>query len=436
MRFGQTLCMRLPVDWLRLLREYLLAPRVDEAELEGCLRRVRRTLPAPVFWLLGKAQSGKTSIVRAITGSTQAEIGNGFRPTTRHSRLYAFPGEDDCLLRFLDTRGLGDPGYDPGEDLRLLENQAHCVIVVMKAMDHAQQCVIEPLRAIRRAHPDWPVVVAQTALHEGYPWTEPRHPLPYPFDGACWPAAVPQQLARSLAYQRQMLGESAIGVRFVPIDFTLPEDGFEPPYYGLEALWEAIEEALPWGLRGLLREQDELRQALRDVYFRRAHPHIVSWALAAGLAGSIPVPMVDLPLFVAIQVRMFHGLAAIYGQPLQSQRLAEMLGTLGLGVSARLGFRELLKVVPGWGSAVSAVFAAASTYALGCTVCAYFSHARQGDVPDVRVLRRLYRQQFAEGRRRLKRYLAQMARRQGREADLSTPQQPELGLAETEETPP
>lgn len=413
--------MPLSGHWLRTLRDYLRAPRVDEVELEDCLRRVRRTLPAPVFWLVGKAQSGKTSIVRAITGSTQAEIGDGFRPMTRHSRLYAFPDEEDCLVRFLDTRGLGDPGYDPGEDLGVLEEQAHCVIVVMKAMDHAQQCVIEPLRAIRRAHPDWPVIVAQTWLHEGYPWSEPRHVLPYPFDREPWPPAVPQELARSLAYQRQMLGRLAADVRFVPIDFTLPEDGFEPQHYGLDALWEAIESAIPWGLRNLLREHEELRRGLRDVYFRRAHPHIVSWALAAGLAGGIPVPMVDLPLFVAIQVKMFHGLAKIYGQPMQSQRLAEVLGTLGLGLSVRLGLRELLKVLPGWGSAVSAVFAAASTYALGCTLCAYFSHVRQGDLPDPAMLRHLYRQQFAEGRRRLKRCLAQMARQRDGRADGARP---------------
>src|SRR5690606_34222822 len=34
---------------------------------------------APVVWLLGKVQSGKTSIIRAVTGASDAEIGDGFR---------------------------------------------------------------------------------------------------------------------------------------------------------------------------------------------------------------------------------------------------------------------------------------------------------------------------------------------------------------------
>ena len=61
---------------------------------------------SPVLWLLGKVQSGKTSIVRAFTGSDEATIGNGFTPATRTARLFAFPPEAP-VLRFLDTRGLG-----------------------------------------------------------------------------------------------------------------------------------------------------------------------------------------------------------------------------------------------------------------------------------------------------------------------------------------
>ena len=394
------------------LWEDFRAPKVSDDRLEEYLQKVRQRLPAPVFWLLGKAQSGKTSLIRAMTGSTRAEIGGGFRPCTLRSQLYPFPDEHGCFLNFLDTRGLGEVDYDPAEDVRVLENQAHCLIVVVKAMDHAQQCLLEPLARIVRSHPSWPLIVVQTSLHEGYPSLGAPHVVPYPYGEAPLPPSVPQDLARSLASQRE--GFAGYRARFVPVDFTMPEDGFEPEHYGLDALWEAIEEAVPLGLRGMLQETREARDPLRDMYFQAAHPQVIWHALAAGAAGGVPVPFVDIPLFVAIQVKMFHAVASIYGQEMSVQRMTEVVGTLGIGLVARLGGRELLKVVPGLGSAVSALFAAASTYALGCTLCVYFSRVRDGDVPQPAFLRKLYKEQYREGRLRLSGYLEHLAH--GKEA--------------------
>jgi len=398
--------MRSPRSLLRELWENIRAPRVSHERLERYLRQVRQQLPAPVFWLLGKAQSGKTSLVRALTGSSRAEIGGGYRPCTCRSQLYPFPSEEDYFLRFLDTRGLGEVDYDPAEDIRVLENQSHCLIVVVKAMDHAQKSVLEPLEKIVAAHPNWPLIVVQTALHEGYPTPQTRHVLPYPFHRDPWPPEVPQDLARSLASQRKWF--EGYRARFVPADFTLPEDGFTPECYGLDALWAAIEEAVPLGLRGMLQQTREARRPLRDMYFRTAHPQVIWHALAAGAVAGVPLPLVDIPLFMAIQVKLFHAIASIYDQEMTPQLMTEVLSTLGVGFVARLGGRELLKVIPGFGSAVSALFAAASTYALGCTLCGYFSYVRNGDVPDADALRKLYKDQYAEGRRRLGGYLGHL----------------------------
>ena len=62
---------------------------------------------ALVVWLLGKTGAGKTAIIAALTGDPRAEVGQGFEPCTRTAAFYDVPREAP-LLRFLDTRGLGE----------------------------------------------------------------------------------------------------------------------------------------------------------------------------------------------------------------------------------------------------------------------------------------------------------------------------------------
>src|SRR5882724_5123975 len=91
--------------------------------LHDRLNDLTRKTPTPVLWLIGKTQSGKTSIIKYLTGAEEAEIGQGFASCTRFSREYAFPTKDIPLLKFLDTRGLEEPGYDAGEDLAVFNEQ-------------------------------------------------------------------------------------------------------------------------------------------------------------------------------------------------------------------------------------------------------------------------------------------------------------------------
>src|SRR5437868_6951090 len=116
------------------LRHWFSSERRD-AQLQKRLKHLRERMPVPVFWLLGKTQSGKTSLIKYLTGADAAEIGQGFRPCTRFSREYQFPTPEAPLLVFLDTRGMDEPGYDPAEDLAQFNLQAHVVLVTVKALD-------------------------------------------------------------------------------------------------------------------------------------------------------------------------------------------------------------------------------------------------------------------------------------------------------------
>ncbi|HRD49256.1 MAG TPA: 50S ribosome-binding GTPase, partial [Candidatus Contendobacter sp.] len=366
-------------DYWRRLREALLKPQVNGAALEAALREARARQPLPVLWLVGKTQAGKTSIIRALTGSETAEIGNGFQPCTRTARFYDFPTEAP-VVRFLDTRGLGEVAYDPAEDIRYCEAQAHLVLGVMKATDIRQDAVFEVLRAVRRRHPEWPALIAQTGLHEAYP-PGGEHLLPYPYDREPLPPQVPVDLARALAAQRERLGKlpGLSPARWVALDLTLPDDGFEPVNYGLEALWAAVEAVSALGLQAMLRGD----AGMRDVYERAAHPHIVGHALAAAGVGALP--LVDLVGVPAVQAKLLHSLSTLYGQNWDGRAISEFLGLLGAGIGvgyvARTVGRELIKFIPWWGQTVGAVWGAttsgATTYALGKAAGYYFATRQQ-----------------------------------------------------------
>src|SRR5262245_11075028 len=138
-------------------------------QLREHLDKLRHELPVPVLWLFGKTQSGKTTLVRYLTGAEDAAIGQGFRPCTHFSREYHFPTADTPLLTFLDTRGVEEPGYDPAEDLARFDEQAHIVVVTVKLLDQAQEAFVNHLKALRKSQPARPVLLVLTCLHEAYP---------------------------------------------------------------------------------------------------------------------------------------------------------------------------------------------------------------------------------------------------------------------------
>ena len=383
-------------------KQTLWGDRSDDPALQARLAQIRERLPVPVFWLLGKAQSGKTSVIRALTGNSRAEIGNGFRPCTRTAELYDFPDSEGPFLRFLDTRGLGEVDYDPAEDLAQFQEQAHLLMVVVKAMDHAQQAVLDTVREIHRQRPDWPLVVVQTTLHEGYPDPTMDHPQPHPFADHPFPENVPRDLARSLEHQRAQF--AGLGAHFVAVDFTLPEDGYQPANYGVDALWDTIETVLPLGLAAMVRESG-LWESTAGSAGRSAHPHIVGHSLLAAAVAAIPVPFLDIPLVTLVQTRMFHAVARCHGQRFNREYLSELSGVLGISLLARLGRRELTKLIPGYGIAVATVYTGATTYALGQTLSAYMAYRSRGGEPDETVFRELYAQQFEEGKTLIREYL-------------------------------
>jgi uncharacterized protein (DUF697 family) len=299
--------------------------------------------------------------------------------------MFDFP-EEAPLIRFLDTRGLGEVGYDPAEDLAVCERQAHLVIVTMRVLDQQQEAVLNVVRAMRRRHPEWPIIVVQTSLHESY-LIGSGHILPYPFKErdpvALARAGVSQDLIRSLMRQRALFadvpGNGAIA--YVPVDFTLASDGWQPVDYGYDAFIETLQDTAPAAVVTALQN---LHSDASDRLAARAHPHILGYATAAGAADLWPVA--GLALVPAIQAKLVHALGVIYGVTWDRRALGEFAGALGATTLVRIasgfGARELAKLLPLYGqtagAAAAAVMSFATTYALGKAACYFLGQRKVG----------------------------------------------------------
>ncbi len=342
---------------------------------------------APVVWLLGKVQSGKSSIVRALTGCSDIEIGTGYKACTQTARIFNFP-EAAPLIRFLDTRGLGEVMYDPAADIAFCEQQSHLLLVVMRALDQQQDAVLDVLKTVRQRRSSWPILVAQTTLHDGYAQGA-AHVLPYPFDDAdpaTWHAAgVSTDLARSLGRQRSLFAQVSgrDHIAFVPLDFTRADDPYLPNDYGLATLLAKLGEVAPASIFASIRES---LAAANDAIAAKAHPQILGFATAAAAADILPVAgVVAVP---GIQAKMLHSLSTAYGVQWDRLTVSQFAGCLGTGTLVRMlstfGIRELVKLLPVYGQSVGAAAAAvtsfATTFAVGKAATYFLGQRRLGEI--------------------------------------------------------
>jgi uncharacterized protein (DUF697 family) len=362
---------------LRRLRSWFgpKPERLDTDALAAKLQALRDATPAPVFWLIGRTQSGKTSLVKYLTGADDAAIGNGFRPCTRTSREYPFPNDTEPVLKFLDTRGVDEPGYNPTEDLAQFNEAAHLVIVTVRLTDFTTGNLREALATIRSANPKRPVVLILTCLHEAFP--QQQHPHPYPFDTATLPPtitgeeALPTDLTRLVREQAKVF--AGLVDRIVPVDLTKPEEGFTETAYGGKMLKTTLLALLPDAYRTVFLQLQALQRALREEHIHRAMPTILRATTLAATASAAPIPGLGLMLLPDIQKQMLTDLATQAGTP---DAVEPFLATLSRSLRLKQALRELVKFLPGIGMAASAGLASRATYALGVAFSDYL-HAKE-----------------------------------------------------------
>lgn len=92
--------------------------------------------------------------------------------------------------------------------------------------------------------------------------------------------------------------------------------------------------------------------------------------------GAQPIPLADFPILTSLQLLMVAGIIHTtgreWGGKLAREFLAALGANLGVGFLLREGARAAVKLLPGWGNAISGAVAGAGTYAIGRAATAFF----------------------------------------------------------------
>ncbi|MEG3436570.1 50S ribosome-binding GTPase [Pannus brasiliensis CCIBt3594] len=390
---------RLPVD--RLANSIVQWFSVSDSQVAEILEKARSELPTTEALLIGKPQTGKSSIVRALTGVSAEIVGQGFRPHTRNTQRYIYPSEDLPLLVFTDTVGLGDVDQDTealiGElfaDLAEKTGKARVFILTVKSNDFATDSLKAIAKQLREKHPEIPCLLAVTCLHEIYPPEIENHP-DYPPD---FP-----DIQR--AYEELQKTFAGLFDRSVLIDFTLEEDAYTPVFYGLEAFRDTLADLLPTAEANAIHQllDKETGDRLGNLYRDVARRYLVAYSIVAATLAAVPLPFATMPVLTALQVSMVGVLGKLYGQVLTPSQAGGIVSAIAGGFLAQVIGRELVKFIPGFGSVIAASWAAAYTWALGEGACVYFGDLMGGKKPDPEQIQSVMKEAFASARERFKR---------------------------------
>jgi uncharacterized protein (DUF697 family)/predicted GTPase len=380
---------------------------VDDAQVAEILTSVRAQLPTTEALLIGKPQAGKSSIVRGLTGVSAEIVGQGFRPHTQSTIRYNYPSNELPLLVFTDTVGLGDIDRDTNSliqelvsDLEAETSRPRIIILTVKINDFAIDTLRQIAKELREKYPQIPCLLAVTCLHEIYPATQLDHPEQ--------PTSIESVDRAFTAIQQAFVG---LFDRSVLIDFTLADDGYTPEFYGLETMRETLADLLP---EAEARAMSQLLQTgtseltgdsgdkIGNIYRDVARRYILPFSIAAGTVAAIPLPFADLPVLTAIQVSMVGLLGKLYGQTLTRSQAGGVVSAIAGGFVAQLVARQLIKFIPGFGSVISASWAAAYTVALGEGACVYFGDLMGGKKPDPQQIQSVMATAFTSAKEQFK----------------------------------
>lgn len=301
--------------------------------------------------LVGKTGVGKSTLVNAIFGEEVAKTGIG-EPVTRAEHLYL---HQSGTLGVLDTRGL-EVGKDNAALIAELKDYLHGMRrkPLADQLHVAWYCVRAPDRRFEATEADFIRALAELGLPVILVLTQ----VPRSGDRV-HPDA--EALAASIAALDLPIQDGLIHYTM-----ALADEFTGQTAYGLQEVLDATFRGAPDGVAHAITSAQRIDF---DRKRERAEVAVKAATAAATTAGASPIPFSDAALLVPLQIGMMASIAVTYGVSIERSTAASIAATAAATTAGRSVVTNMIKFVPGAGTAVaapiSATVAGTFTYAMG-----------------------------------------------------------------------
>jgi predicted GTPase len=349
---------------------------------------------APRMILIGRRGCGKSSLINALFAEQVAEVGHE-KSKTGAAKWHTYHGRFGAL-DILDTRGLQE-GSDPDladDAASPLDSILHAIkptppdlilfVIKAKEIDAAISGDLDGLLAVvefvQRTHgykvPIFGVISQADELEPKDAPLHAPHEAEHPDDIADKldrVHKVEDLLRRQLAAYSK-LKDHVAGVIAVSSYMRFRRDGslHKDERWQIDKLVQYLSAELPNQARIDLARLSQVQAVQIKIADRLT---TIQASVTAGVA-LIPIPVADIGLITPIQTALIAGIAYIAGREMTLKTAGEFLAAIGGNMGIAFGLREvarqLVKLIPGLGSAISAGVAAAGTYGVGKASTAYF----------------------------------------------------------------
>ncbi|PSL40852.1 putative GTPase [Salsuginibacillus halophilus] len=359
------------------------------AELQE-LRSFIFSARAPRVAIVGRRGAGKSSLINAIFGEERAEVGD-VKATTGAGVWHAYESEAGAL-EILDTRGLGE-GEAPDEKYQyatsLEEVQAaidvqcpDAILFLSKAkevgsrLDEDAAQLAELKEHIYKVHQyDAPVVGVVTQVDELSPRSSDRPPFDHP-------EKQKNIMDAKAVLQEKLTETTSAPVKVIPVAAYFEVEGGEITYdlrWHVDTLVDYLIDQLPDEAQLVMAKLAKVKEIQKKLA-RRLGKRVAG---LTGAVGAQPIPLADLPVITGMQMTMVSTIGLISGRSLTKKDLKDFLRALGVNVAAGFALRQLsrqlARLFPVAGNAISGAVAYAGTYALAEAAIAYFIEERSLD---------------------------------------------------------